>query len=1696
MEIEDADDDDDDDGVDEDNEQEPGPGSSAPHAASPSSAASKGKKSEESDEKDLVGGAEVESKESASASEELLSMLERSSDKGNDKAKNERLLKQIQRIVEQDSPKRETDKFAWLVEPDGVAYFDELAQYNEEGLHLFDDKRAASRPEDVRLDTTAFSRLRVARKLVRTAAAQAKGTLQDASQLARNMREEARSATRTFAQLIQPGDDGDEVPENAEESRELKDMMPAKPRNWNREFQGLVTKLSTAASQDELAKLASEFMASFAEVAVQIVMDTHVPPNSPARKIKAGRATEHGVEYAFPEQNVQFVLWDMDTSSLPSDEVRATQALLDCDVSELRTRLVASFLVQGRSVSVIATDPAAPLDGPQRSIVYGFDESKGLVRLQSAAAEMLMRRVCVRMGLAPSEAPAPRGGDKAAFWGPLDMHVQRGTDGHYYAANLGNLLPNMPPRLIDLDISDVARSETGETAITNRAFSRRRFRPELLMRYMAGTPMMTCNFGELTPSSAAEASYAAAVKLHRDAIPMLVDDLGKLVEQNLGKSTDKDDGTGVTISLTTDSISGLFHNAGVNLRLMGLVRAQSKSPSVRRSLLEEMVVRTLKRMLRGALFDKDPKKLEPPVCELTRVLFLEVDKDAPAAKKKRVASKSEELWKRILPVLMQEYYGWEGLSGSYTDLKIERDLAALAVSIRGLYAKDSFSMSRALLEPEIDESMMAGPDRHFRVRFVNAVMAVRCKGKVVCRSLRSVEDHLLLARSWVSQKRDAGVPQSPDHVPVMWQIMHYYRQPKEDEPVNFDEVAAQLLETLRITLKFNPPVWRSLRYASEILLVFGRVDEGIALLEDYVARVVSILPAHHALISFCYINAAYLLLLQKRPDLAARFVMSATEHFYTRRGAERRLAQMLAGAEPNKLDFARPDNAEQLAQAARAEAEAKAQAESRGRFRLYDDENHLLQLLAATHATHATHAVSTQALYVQYLMRTRGRFHEQTLQEAQKLAERLGREKRLDEGCALLLRVAEALSKRPDNEGSFSHLIYVLMVVRLRLLYGGEGKDTQVEAAVKLVTLELAKVIRRHPDALRQPERLRELCEVLVVMHDMIQNQDFHLEMLKSIFNRFRAEATEVRNKSLSPDEEARILAQVGWSIRYVANAYRQVASPLYTVALRMALEYDRKFLRNVSMATVKRVQQEMITEFVGRAVGRVNEAGIKSAGEEDEEQLRAEMRAAAERVLPDAKDGSDVPDPVARALREATMLRAIGERELAEENREGAMADFKEALELLDDDEVRESGGAEADALLLKIYGHLGDEESEHEVALRMLRSAEVHPEEPRKLVNALLNVASTKYLQHDSRKAERASHVKRASDLVMDLLKATSQALFRQKPENQADVQRALQNAMQELDLLRDLFQAFKSLGDKDSCERVYRECFALGALLYQGPNVEMLLPILDDGDWVFEQKGDYKSRAEVLMQKISVLSQVREDPQRNIRLAVTYFHLGQMLLSMREGSGAQSALLNAIRFFASVSADTSFEIAACLRLLAVISSLAGQRDDARAQLAKATETLLKSTDPRRVPELFLICQVLLSIGDVTTAVSTGESALAEAEKQGGEAKLMALEQLASLYGAINRREPQIKMLNRLVEATEGDPERYASALLLRAIAQEKTSPSAAIADAQRAVDKLRGVESDVLPKARAVLERLRSTQPRKGGQSAPSVARKDAQ
>lgn len=350
--------------------------------------------------------------------------------------------------------------------------------------------------------------------------------------------------------------------------------------DWNEEFQQLVEIISSKnsledtlrASYNSLSRLMQDFVHVCKTYAKVLVHEKSLPLKHKTIKPAAVGGFAGGLKYL--HAGIMFKFSSSDHYNLYGSDERAAKAALH----ELRASREVFESRAGISVPLLAVidycghrilcSSILPLD----YLVYGSSNGGKTVFATQHTFNEKMRLIGNKLNLQGHYAGVSANTSEHRFiYAPCDIEGHIGVDGRSYVIDLHRLLPPEAP------------SRKGSTE-----FLYRLLRPEFVRSYPK--PLSSDAFSKFESIDVEEHNQdirAATELLKTRHIPQLGRYLDSLEASDQNTSNLR--------------LSELLHRRGINLRHLGLVRASTSKPNIRKALLIEMVARSLKNDLNGRL---------------------------------------------------------------------------------------------------------------------------------------------------------------------------------------------------------------------------------------------------------------------------------------------------------------------------------------------------------------------------------------------------------------------------------------------------------------------------------------------------------------------------------------------------------------------------------------------------------------------------------------------------------------------------------------------------------------------------------------------------------------------------------------------------------------------------------------------------------------------------------------------------------------------------------------------------------------------------------------------------------------------------------------------------------------------------------------------------------------------------------------
>eukprot|EP01114_Cavostelium_apophysatum_P012812 TRINITY_DN2960_c0_g1_i3.p1 TRINITY_DN2960_c0_g1~~TRINITY_DN2960_c0_g1_i3.p1 ORF type:complete len:1024 (+),score=326.20 TRINITY_DN2960_c0_g1_i3:288-3359(+) len=355
----------------------------------------------------------------------------------------------------------------------------------------------------------------------------------------------------------------------------IKELINSK-RDWNEEFQKIIEQKSVSIEEafqkaESMKKLNQEFCNVAKKLGKVIISELFslrrtIPPVTRSvggiaggdKYIAGGIFFKVARDITSMGNTTRSSLYGGDhfAQKSASHELKAVMALSDCLVSGLHFPMMAivDFLGYRLLCSTIL-----PIKG-HSTLQYGSADAGKTVHFDNRAFNDKVRVACELLNL-----KGHRIGNKeksVVFYGPVDIEGHEGTDKRFYLLDLQRLFPPATPT-------------------TAKSFLYRLLRPEFVLKYQR--PLSSdafSKFGTLDEDEHNGEVERATRHLVEDHIPKFAKNLQ---EEELFDSK---------------TLTNKLHNAGINVRYIGKLRHHVTKLAWKRRLLEEMVLRVAKNILR------------------------------------------------------------------------------------------------------------------------------------------------------------------------------------------------------------------------------------------------------------------------------------------------------------------------------------------------------------------------------------------------------------------------------------------------------------------------------------------------------------------------------------------------------------------------------------------------------------------------------------------------------------------------------------------------------------------------------------------------------------------------------------------------------------------------------------------------------------------------------------------------------------------------------------------------------------------------------------------------------------------------------------------------------------------------------------------------------------------------------------------
>jgi tetratricopeptide (TPR) repeat protein len=450
---------------------------------------------------------------------------------------------------------------------------------------------------------------------------------------------------------------------------------------WNDRFQDILHKINHANSQAEVdrAKFSLKVLLyKFEEfcklVSEEIVMEFlehktsgwNIPPASFGGVAGGSKFYFHGVMFKFASDpcilhgesthvhgnDCEFLYGgrrprpDL-AGKAASNELKSVDSVLTLS-TDLKVPLCAVIHFLGFVLEASAIVPVGPSTDGHSSQVYGTaDGGQTYHNHQSSEMHLLMCGLGAQLNLS---AHSVRDKDGQEFVVPtvsdLEGHFSP-TDSRLYAVDFGRLCPPQPP--------DQTLSQSHSSS-----YLYQQFRPELFSSSV-NPPSYSLDSDLFCPMHGGDTMQLASGQERAQAafnglLQRSVVAVAERVESQFGS------GSEIT------NLSELLHEHGVNMRLLAHVRIACRSQHIRRWLLEEIAVRSIKALFRALLHSHEHTKIRGHVSRVPvvlAVLFAAICTPLPAVPEGGDGDVTRRLWMSLREMIGVKF---NGSANSVTDV--------------------------------------------------------------------------------------------------------------------------------------------------------------------------------------------------------------------------------------------------------------------------------------------------------------------------------------------------------------------------------------------------------------------------------------------------------------------------------------------------------------------------------------------------------------------------------------------------------------------------------------------------------------------------------------------------------------------------------------------------------------------------------------------------------------------------------------------------------------------------------------------------------------------------------------------------------------------------------------------------------------------------------------------------------------------
>eukprot|EP01091_Cochliopodium_minus_P013369 TRINITY_DN4293_c0_g1_i1.p1 TRINITY_DN4293_c0_g1~~TRINITY_DN4293_c0_g1_i1.p1 ORF type:complete len:537 (-),score=110.57 TRINITY_DN4293_c0_g1_i1:953-2563(-) len=345
-------------------------------------------------------------------------------------------------------------------------------------------------------------------------------------------------------------------------------------RDWNQEYQSLLTKIFSSCPQEDelliyfnqLANLSndfSKFAKSYGKIIIsEIMLPTHlktIKPISLGGKAGGEKYVNSGILFKFA--NDVFKIYDNEDGchKAGGNELKSMLSMQSCCGAELSFPLICVIDYLGFRLIAMSILPL-------QTLVYGSQDGGRTVFTSDSNFNDIMESVGKKMNL--KEHLAGMGKNKKMIYFPTDIEGHIGKDGRRYVIDFSRIYP---PEYPDFNLNP-------KSSVLYQML-----RPEFVKHYQRPLSSDSCTkFGKSNHLFNNKEIYDATLYLYQQIIPAFSKEIDKLTIDHL----------------ESYRLSEKIHQSGINMRHLGRVRSHCQNGLIKRYLLLEMVMRCIKNELR------------------------------------------------------------------------------------------------------------------------------------------------------------------------------------------------------------------------------------------------------------------------------------------------------------------------------------------------------------------------------------------------------------------------------------------------------------------------------------------------------------------------------------------------------------------------------------------------------------------------------------------------------------------------------------------------------------------------------------------------------------------------------------------------------------------------------------------------------------------------------------------------------------------------------------------------------------------------------------------------------------------------------------------------------------------------------------------------------------------------------------------